>query len=88
MFAPLIGMAAVSALIASLLTWGVARRYGRSRAAVIPLLAALVSAFTIWRATGMDPSNAMEKIAAAMAFAGPSVAGALLGLVLARSQRR
>ncbi len=88
MYGPLIGMAALSALVAALLAWGVARRYGRGRALVVPVLAVVVSAVTIWRATGLEPSDGMAKIALAMAFAGPAVAGALLGLALARVGRR
>ncbi len=88
MLAPLIGMAAISALIAALVGWAVARRYGQRRALAVPVLAVAASAVTIWRAAGLDPADALEKIALAMAFAGPSVAGALLGLVLARPRGR
>jgi phosphotransferase system glucose/maltose/N-acetylglucosamine-specific IIC component len=88
MFAPLIGMAALSALIAALLGWGTARRYGQRRALAVPVLAVAASAVNLWRASGLEPSDAMEKIALAMAFAGPSVAGALLGIALARPRQR
>jgi len=75
-----------SALLAGLMTWAVARRYGRRHALAVPLLALLASGYMIWRAYGSSAPEAPGVVALALLFIGPSVAGSLLGLVLARGR--
>lgn len=84
MYTPLIAMAGIAALIAGVLAWAVARRYGRRRALIVPVLAVAASIVSVVRAGGMDGTDALARAAFAMGFAGPSVAGALVGLALAR----
>lgn len=84
MYMPLILMAGIAALIAGLLTFAMARRYGRRRALIVPVLAAVASIVSVVRAGGMEDTDALARAALAIGFAGPAVAGALVGLALAR----
>lgn len=88
MYGHLVAMGLGSALVAGLITWVVARRYGRWHGLLVPLLALLATAFMIWRASGMNTHDALGVVAAAVVFTGPSVAGSLLGLMIARLQAR
>jgi hypothetical protein len=88
MFTPLIVMAGISALVAGVLAWAMALRYGRRRALVVPVLAILASIVSVVRAGGLDDTDALARAAIALGFAGPAVAGALIGLVLARPRER
>jgi Na+/alanine symporter len=74
------GLAA--AVLAGVITWGVARRYGRRRALLVPMLAMIATLLAIWRANAMGTADAMAISAAAFIFGGPAVAGALLGLTV------
>lgn len=76
-----------SLILSAGITWAVARRYGRGKALLVPFLALLAVGVMIWRAAGLDGQGAMGAIAAAKVFAGPAVAGGLLGLVLSGSRR-
>ncbi len=73
-----LGMALLSAVI----TWAAARRYGRKRALVVPILALVAVGALVFRAHGTVADEAMRMTAFAMLFAGPAVAGGLLGLIL------
>lgn len=84
MYTPLIVLAGIAALIAAVLTFAMARRYGRRRALVVPVLAVVASVVSVVRAGGMEDTDALARAALAMGFAGPAVAGALVGLALAR----
>jgi cytochrome bd-type quinol oxidase subunit 1 len=86
MHGPLIAMAGFAALIAAVLGWAMARRYGRRRALVVPVLAVAAGVVSVLRAGGLDPSDMIMRAAFAMGFAGPAVAGSLVGLVLAGRQ--
>lgn len=77
----------VSAVLSALLTWAVARRYGRARALAVPVLALVAVAAQMWRATGLASHEAMTSVTTALVFAGPALAGALLGLVLSRPRK-
>jgi phosphotransferase system glucose/maltose/N-acetylglucosamine-specific IIC component len=83
MLLSLIVMAAVAALFAAVVAWAMARRYGRRRALVVPVLAILAALFTVVRAVALEEGDAILRVSLAMGFAGPAVAGALAGLVLA-----
>jgi hypothetical protein len=87
MYAPLIAMAGVSVLIAGVVAWAVARRYGRRPALGVPVLAVAASIVSAVRVGGLEDGNAVARVAIAMAFAGPAVVGSLVGLALARSGR-
>lgn len=88
MYTPLIAMAGVAALIAGALSWAMARRYGRRRALVVPLLAVVAAVISVARASGLDDTDGFARVVIAMGFAGPAVAGALVGLALARTRDR
>jgi phosphotransferase system glucose/maltose/N-acetylglucosamine-specific IIC component len=83
MYTSLIGMAAGAALFAAVVAWAMARRYGRRRALVVPVLAIVAAVFSVVRADGLGEDDMLARVALAMGFAGPAVAGALVGLVLA-----
>ncbi|MCX7287359.1 MAG: hypothetical protein NTW20_07300 [Rhodobacterales bacterium] len=78
----LIGL--VTVVLSAAMTWGVARRYGRSRALIVPLMAVLSVGVLMWRASGMEAHQAMGMIAVATVLAGASMAGALIGVMLSR----
>ena len=88
MYTPLIVMAGIVALIAGVVAWAMTQRYGRERTMVVPVLAVAAAGLSVFRAGGPDPGDALARVVLAMAFAGPAVAGALVGLVLARSSGR
>jgi 4-amino-4-deoxy-L-arabinose transferase-like glycosyltransferase len=88
MVLPLVAMAAVAALIAGVLAWAMARRYGRRRAMVVPVLILAAAVLSVLRVSGLDPADALARAAHALGFAGPAVAGALAGLALARPDGR
>lgn len=83
-----LGLGLGMALLSALITWAAARRYGRVRALVVPVLALVAVAVLVLRAHGLVASDAMRMTAFAMVFAGPAVAGGLLGLVLSVFPRR
>jgi hypothetical protein len=88
MYLPLILMAGVAALIAGLVAWAMALRYGRRRALVVPVLAMAASVVSVVRAVGFEDTDMLVRVAFAMGFTGPAVAGALVGLALARTKDR
>jgi hypothetical protein len=88
MYTPLIMMAGIAALIAGVLAFAMARRYGQRRALVVPVLAVLASIVSLVRASGMEDTDLLARAAIAMGFAGPAVAGALVGLALAQRKDR
>jgi hypothetical protein len=83
MYTSLIAMAAGAALFAAVVAWAMARRYGRRRALVVPVLAIAAAVFSVIRADGLGHGDIVMRVALAIGFAGPAVAGALVGLVLA-----
>jgi uncharacterized membrane protein YfcA len=82
-YAQLIAIAGLAALIAALMGWAMARRYGRRRALVVPMLAIAAAIVSVFRANGLEPDDALPRLAIAMALTGPAVAGALVGLMVA-----
>ena len=81
---PLLAIGLGTVLLVAVVTWAVARRYGRVRALVVPILALASVAVLVWRAGGVDAHLAMGMVAVATGLAGASVAGALIGIYLAR----
>jgi peptidoglycan/LPS O-acetylase OafA/YrhL len=84
MVVPLILMAGSAALIAAVVAWAMARRYGPRRGLVVPVLAVVAAVVSVVQAGGLEDTDALARAALAMGFAGPAVAGALVGLALAR----
>ncbi|MBL9049527.1 MAG: hypothetical protein JNK19_05395 [Tabrizicola sp.] len=84
MVLPLLGMAVVSAVLTGAITWGAARRYGRGRAFLVPVLALGAVMFLMWRTDTTGAHDPFVFAPFAVVAAGSSVGGALLGLLLAR----
>jgi hypothetical protein len=84
----LLALGVGSGLLSAVLTWAVARRYGRARALVVPVLALAAVAVMLGRAGAAGGHEAMGAISAALVLAGPAVAGGLLGLVLSGWRKR
>lgn len=72
------------AILSGGMTWAVARRYGRWWALVVPILALAAVGLMIWRASQMSSHDATGMTAVAVGLVGPSLAGALFGMALAR----
>jgi predicted MFS family arabinose efflux permease len=83
MIGPVIAVAGVAAVIGGVIAWAMAWRYGRRRALVVPVLAVAAAVVMVLRGDGQDPSVLMGRLAIAASFAGPAVAGALIGIALA-----
>lgn len=88
MYYSLVAMALMSAALTGLVTWGIARRYGRRRALLVPLVALGAILFLLWRTDITGDQDAMLFLAFAVTQAGSSVGGALLGLLLSGRRRR
>jgi hypothetical protein len=88
MHGPLLAIGLLTVVLSAAMTWAVAARYGRSRALVVPIMALVSVAVLLWRASGMEAHHAMEMIAVAVILAAASVAGALVGVALARWRGR
>ena len=84
----LLALGSGTAALTALLTWAAARRYGRPRALVIPVLALVAVAGLVWRTHGTGGQAGMGITAATVVLAGPAVAGGLLGLALSVFPRR
>ena len=82
LFRLMVGIALGSCALTGLLTWLVARRDGRRRALVVPVLAIVSVGVVLWRAQGLGMDRAIGLAAFAGVLIGPAVAGGLLGLVL------
>lgn len=78
----------MTATVSGLMTWAVARRYGARRAVVVPFLALAAVGLLVWRAARLSSLDAMWITAVAVGLVGPSVAGALLALMLVRRRDR
>lgn len=84
----LLGLGLGSALLTAVMTWAVARRYGRRRALVVPILALVAVGLMVGRAGMADPEAAVQALSAAAMLGGPAVAGGFLGLALSGRPRR
>lgn len=88
MYGHLVAMGLGTALLAALIGWGVARRYGWQPALVVPFLALLALVITLWRASLLNLQDGFGAVAAAVVLVAPVLVGALLGIVLATRRRR
>jgi hypothetical protein len=88
MYAPLLFIAFATALLSGVMTWAMSRRYGRRRALLVPVLALAAVVFVMWRMTQAGDHARWVIAAFSAAIAGPSVAGALVGLMLSAQKRR
>lgn len=88
MVGPMAGVGITGALVAGVIAWAVARRYGWRVGLIVPLLA-LVSLLTILaQARLLSMNDSLTLAATALTVVGPTLAGALLGLVLAGTRKR
>jgi NADH:ubiquinone oxidoreductase subunit K len=83
----LAGLALVAAGLTGLFTWGVARRYGRRRALLVPLLALGAILFLMARSGTSGVGQGQLLAAFAVTLAGAAVAGGLVGLLFAPPRR-
>jgi hypothetical protein len=83
----LVGLALMAAALTGLFSWLAALRYGRWRAILVPLMALGGILFVIGRSGISGTGDGQTLAAFAVAMAGSSVAGALLGLHFARRGR-
>ena len=84
----LAALALTSFALTGIFTWGVARRYGRGHALVVPVIALGAILFVIGR-IGMSGSGDGQILTAlAVTMAGSAVVGALAGLQLSRRGRK
>lgn len=76
-----------TALFAAILSYALARRYGWKPALVPPLMALAASIGMLWQSQGMGFRDGLGLIAMATVFAAPTVVGALVGILIARSRK-
>jgi hypothetical protein len=88
MYAHLIVMGGVTALMAGLLSWIVARRLGARWALALPVLALAAMVALLFRSGGLGFHDGIGLVAAAIVVAAPALAGAGLGIGLQVWQRR
>jgi glucose-6-phosphate-specific signal transduction histidine kinase len=79
--------AVATALFAAVLSYAIARRYGWKPALVPPTLALVASIGMLWQSQGMGFRDGLGLIGAAMVFSAPTLFGALLGILVARSRK-
>ena len=84
----LFAIALVNALVVAAITWGVARRYGSRLALLVPLGGVVAIAVVTWRNAGPDAQVTLGLISVALMIAWPWALGAVIGLAVARWQRR
>jgi phosphotransferase system glucose/maltose/N-acetylglucosamine-specific IIC component len=84
LLAYLVAMGLATAALTALLTWLAGWRYGRRRAIVVPILALVALGILMVRVAGEGGASAMDFGAFGMIYAGPVIAGGLVGLVLSR----
>jgi len=82
------GVGLAGAAVAGVLGWGLARGYGWRVGLIVPLVALLSLIAVLWRARGLGLADSFDLAAKALVVAGPALAGALLGVVLAAQRRR
>jgi hypothetical protein len=87
MLSYLAGLALGSMLLTGVSAFAMSRRYGRWRAFLVPLMALGAILFVIGRTGVSGLADGQTLAAFAVTMAGSSVAGALLGLHLARRGR-
>ena len=80
---PLLAVGLGGAIMAGIIGWAVALRYGWMRALFVPLLALLALAVILWRARFLDFHDGIGLAAVAVVLVAPTLVGALLGILLA-----
>ncbi|OYW61123.1 MAG: hypothetical protein B7Z10_01765 [Rhodobacterales bacterium 32-66-7] len=87
MVGPMAGIGIAGALVAAVIAWAVARRYGWRVGLIVPLLALVSLIALLWQARLFSLSDGFTLAATALTVTGPTLAGALLGLMLAARKR-
>jgi glucose-6-phosphate-specific signal transduction histidine kinase len=88
MYGPVVAMGLGTALLAALIGWGMAARYGWRRALAVPVLAVVAMAITLWRASFLNLNDGIEAEAAGLVLVVPVLVGAFLGIALAARRRK
>ena len=84
MMSPLVLRASVNAVIAVVLAYALTRRYGWKPALGLPLAALAAIIAVLWQTEGAGLREGLRLAAQILLFASPTLAGALLGIALAR----
>ena len=88
MYGHLLALSLAAALLAGVLTWAAALRYGRKLALMVPGMALLALVVMLWRAGMLTFHDGFGIAAAAVVFAAPALVGALLGIWIAGRRGR
>ena len=88
MFGPLAAMGVAGALVAGVIGWMIASRHGWRAGLIVPLLALVSLIVVLWQARLLSVADSFALAATALTVAGPVLAGALLGVVLAARRKR
>lgn len=80
----MLGFVGVTAVVSGVITWAMARRYGRRQALAVPIVAALALAVPVLRAGREHGYVDAGTGVLALVLAVPMLLGAALGLVLSR----
>lgn len=84
MITPLILLASVNAVIAAVIAYALTRRHGWKPALGLPLAALAAIIAILWQSEDASVGEGLHLAAQIMLFASPTLAGALLGIALAR----
>lgn len=87
MLGPLTGIGVAGGLIAGVIAWMVASRYGWRVGLIVPLLALVSLLGVLWQGRMLSLADSFSLAATAMTVAGPTLVGALLGIVLAARRK-
>ncbi len=84
MIPPLILLASVNAAIAVVVAYALTRRYGWKPALGLPVAAVAAIIAVLWQREGVSVSEALQMAPQLLLFASPTLAGAVIGTLLAR----
>jgi ABC-type nitrate/sulfonate/bicarbonate transport system permease component len=78
----------VTALFAAVICYALTRRYGWKAALSLPLLALVATVAMLWQEGHLESAGGMTLVTFVIAFAGPTLLGALIGIAVARLRPR
>jgi hypothetical protein len=84
MIAPLLLLASINAVIAVVIAYALTRRYGWKPALGLPVAALTAILAVLWQTEGVSVSEALQLAPQMLLFASPTLAGAVIGTLLAR----
>jgi hypothetical protein len=81
---PLILLASVNGVIAVVVAYALTRRYGWKPALGLPVVALAAITAVLWQREGASVSEALQMAPQLLLFGSPTLAGAVIGTLLAR----